>query len=80
MCKEAAQLGISILALLGDGDARLCKIQYGIFLHIPTSLNWLTKIEFPIVLGLSCDSKDGIPIPCRIYYMTSKSSEIIVNI
>ena len=44
--------GIEIISITGDGDQRLRSIQLQQN-HIPHKYQWLTKEEFPIVIGLN---------------------------
>ena len=44
--------GIEIISIAGDGDQRLRSIQLQQN-HIPHKYQWLTKEEFPIVIGLN---------------------------
>ena len=52
--------GLTIIALVGDGDTRLRKLQYGIYLYVPNQLTWLEKTEFPISLAYGIDFKNDI--------------------
>lgn len=48
-------MGITITALVGDGDSRLRKIQYERYMYFPTSFSFLEKTEFPLVLGFGLE-------------------------
>lgn len=55
------EFGMDIIALAGDGDSRLRKMQFSNYINFTTPYEWLTKSEFPVLLGLG-KLKTDIPM------------------
>ena len=79
VCKIATELGITIIALLGDGDSRLRKMQLSKYIYFPPNLDWLTKIEFPMLNGLSVDRRCDFAMQDLLHTIKKMRNNINLN-